>query len=293
MSKYISLEYLTQNNPNPKGVQFKGIFGDRSIGKTHGLLKHLFKNRVEGQAFLILRRNSLELNFKPFVQKYGEAFDIDLEIKGNTICDFDNGKILAYFSALSLSERSKHNNYDFPYITDIIVDEVYAEKPNRNEFSQLQTWITTVSRRTNYPFHPVTVWLLGNYNYGYSPIMDALGVSAVNGSKQKTNDGVYLFSEMESPANVINVSNPLVRKMEINEGNVPVIDWVINKQGYALYDFGVHCYIATVDKATQAYNMSVKRVLLRNVMAKKGIPPLYVENYECLRFVDLPKGVLE
>ena len=43
MSKYIDFEYLKQNNPNPTGIQYKGLFGNRSIGKTHGVLKHLVR----------------------------------------------------------------------------------------------------------------------------------------------------------------------------------------------------------------------------------------------------------
>lgn len=102
--KFVSFEYLTQNNPNPNGVQYKGLFGNRSIGKTHGVLKHVWKNLKDGTAFMILRRNKLELNFQPFVQKYGAAFGVEWSIHGNAIVE--NGeRIVGYFSALSLAER--------------------------------------------------------------------------------------------------------------------------------------------------------------------------------------------
>ncbi len=233
MGKYIDFEYLKQNNPCPDGIQFKGLFGNRSIGKTHGVLKHVWKSRKQGTAFLILRRNKLELNFQPFVQKYSAAFETEWEIDSNMLMERrtvnKDGKevtynnIIGYFSALSLAERNKHSNFDNPYITDIIVDEVFSEKPNVNEFGQLQTWITTVSRRTGHPFHPVTVWLLGNSDYGYSPILEALGVFGFEGVKQKTSTGVYLFSEMESPKGSINVKCPLIKVHDIWDDYPPII----------------------------------------------------------------------
>ena len=114
--KYITFEYLTQNNPNPDGIQYKGLFGNRSIGKTHGVLKHVWKSLKENTAFMILRRNKLELNFQPFVQKYSAAFETDWSIHGNAIVE--NGeRIVGYFSALSLAERSKHMNFDSPSVT--------------------------------------------------------------------------------------------------------------------------------------------------------------------------------
>lgn len=290
MGKYIDFEYLKQNNPNPEGIQYKGLFGNRSIGKTHGVLKHIWKNRKEGEAFLILRRNKLELNFKPFVQKYSSAFDVEWTLDGNTITE--EGEIIGYFSALSLAERSKNNNYDFPYITDIIVDEVFAEKPNKNEFQQLLLWVTTVSRRTGNPFHPVTVWLLGNFDYGYSPILEGLNIFSFNGVKQKTSDGVFLFSEMPSPRGVINSRNQLVREIDIRECNEPVITWNYQKQSFGLWDMGTHMYVAPVQSSTNVYDLNIKLTLYRLIMRKQSLPPVYVQNYDCLRFIDVPENRL-
>lgn len=286
-SKFITFEYLTQNNPNPNGIQFKGLFGNRSIGKTHGVLKHVWKNLKDNQAFMILRRNKLEMNFQPFVQKYSSAFETEWEVSGNTIVE-NHDKIVGYFSALSLAERSKHMNFDSPYVTDIIVDEVFAERPNKNEWQQLQTWITTLSRRTGHPFHPVTVWLLGNFDYGYSPILDALGISSLNGKKQKTKDGVYLFSDMKSPDGALNVRSPLIREIEIRPDNEPVLTWVYMKKAFGLYDMGAHMYIAPIEKATQPYDFTTRQALFRLCVRKVGIPRVYVANYECLRFLDIP-----
>lgn len=287
MSKYISFEYLTQNNPNPNGIQYKGLFGDRSIGKTHGVLKYVYKNLKDGEAFMILRRNKLELNFQPFVQKYSAAFEVDWEIDGNTIVE-DHDRIIGYFSALSLAERAKHSNFDAPYVTHIIVDEAFAEKPNKNEFQQLETFITTLARRSGHPFHPVTVWLLGNSDYGYSPILEALGVFAFNGKKQKTDKGVFLFSDMSSPANVINVKSPLIKEHEIKPGNYPVLEWTFLKQSYAMFDMGTHYYITNVEKATVPYDFTIRQKMVKMAVRKPGIPRVYVANYECLRFVDDP-----
>lgn len=285
--RYIDFEYLKQNNPNPYGIQYKGLFGNRSIGKTHGVLKHLVKNRKDNTAFMVLRRNKLELNFQPFVQKYSSAFEVDWEIDGNMIVE-NRDTTVAYFSALSLAERSKHNNFDSPYVTDIIVDEVFAEKPNKNEFQQLETWITTLSRRTGHPFHPITVWLLGNFEYGYSPILDKLGIFSFNGKKQKTESGVYLFSDMSSPANVLNVRSPLIKEMEIHEGNKAVLEWTFLKQSFAMYDMGNHMYIANIDRATTPYDFKIRQTIVRLAVRKVGIPRVYVANYDCLRFLDDP-----
>jgi hypothetical protein len=287
MSKYISFEYLTQNNPNPNGIEYRGLFGNRSIGKTHGVLKYVYKNLKDNQAFMVLRRNKLELNFQPFVTKYSAAFETDWQIDGNMIVE-NRDKVIGYFSALSLAERSKHMNFDSPYVTDIIVDEVFAEKPNKNEFQQLETFITTLSRRTGHPFHPIRVWLLGNNEYGYSPILDALGVFASNGRKQKTENGVYLFSEMESPANVLNVKSPLIREIDIKDGNSPVLEWTFLKQSFGLFDCGTHMYIKNIDKATMPYDLSIRQNLVKMCVRKVGIPRVYVANYECLRFLDDP-----
>lgn len=286
-NKYINFEYLKQNNPNAKGIQFKGLFGDRSIGKTHGVLKHLIKTRQPGTAIMILRRNKLELNFQPFVTKYANAFELDWSIEGNSIIQ-DHDEIVAYFSALSLSERSKHNNYDTPYVTDIIVDEVFAEKPNKNEFQQLETWITTLSRRTGHPFHPITVWLLGNSDYGYSPILDSLGIFRFNGLKQKTENGVYLFSDMQSPANVLNVKSPLIKEIEVRKDNTPVLEWNFLSQSYGLYDMGTHMYIKTIEKANTPYDFNIRNMIIKLCVRKVGIPRVYVQNYDCLRFIDEP-----
>jgi hypothetical protein len=303
MAKYIDFEYLKQNNPCPNGIQFKGLFGDRSIGKTHGVLKHVWKTRKTGTAFLILRRNKLELNFQPFVTKYSAAFDTEWEIDSNMLLEkrvvsndekeVVNKNVIGYFSALSLAERNKHSNFDNPYITDIIVDEVFAEKPNVNEFQQLQTWITTVSRRTGFPFHPVTVWLLGNSDHGYSPILEGLGVFGFEGCKQKTTNGVYLFSEMNSPEGVLNVKNPLIKPHVIKPDNAPLISWSFKGRCFALYDFGHYVYIANVEKANMAYDGKVKDFVTRSIMLKDAIPPVYVSSYECLRFVLTPSARLE
>lgn len=294
MGKYIDFEYLKQNNPNPQGVQFKGLFGNRSIGKTHGVLKHIWKERKPGEAFLILRRNKLELNFKPFVQKYSSAFGVEWELEGNTIVEINetDKNIIGYFSALSLAERSKNNNYDFPYITHIIVDEVFAEKPNKNEYQQLMLWITTVSRRTGNPFHPVTVWLLGNFDYGYSPILEGLNIFSFNGLKQKTKDGVYLFSDMPSPEGVQGARNPLVRDIEINEGNEPILTWNYQKLAFGLWDMGNHIYIAPVESSTNVYDLNIKLMIFRLIMRKQSLPPVFVKNYDCLRFIDIPENRL-
>lgn len=294
MGKYIDFEYLKQNNPNPQGVQFKGLFGNRSIGKTHGVLKHIWKERKPGEAFLILRRNKLELNFKPFVQKYSSAFGVEWELEGNTIVEIDetDKNIICYFSALSLAERSKNNNYDFPYITHIIVDEVFAEKPNKNEYQQLMLWITTVSRRTGNPFHPVTVWLLGNFDYGYSPILEGLNIFSFNGLKQKTKDGVYLFSDMPSPEGVQGARNSLVRDIEINEGNEPILTWNYQKLAFGLWDMGNHVYISPIESSTNVYDLNIKLMIFRLIMRKQSLPPVYVKNYECLRFIDIPENRL-
>lgn len=285
--RYIDFEYLKQNNPNPNGIQYKGLFGNRSIGKTHGVLKHLHKTRKDNTAFMVLRRNKLELNFQPFVTKYSAAFDTDWQIDGNMIVE-NRDTTIAYFSALSLAERSKHNNFDSPYVTDIIVDEVFAEKPNKNEFQQLETWITTLSRRTGHPFHPITVWLLGNFDYGYSPILDTLGIFAFNGKKQKNENGVYLFSDMPSPANVLNVRSPLIKEIEIHEGNKPVLEWTFLKQSFGMYDMGTHMYIANIDKATTPYDFKIRQNIIRLAVRKVGIPRVFVANYDCLRFLDDP-----
>lgn len=285
--RYIDFEYLKQNNPKPDGIQYKGLFGNRSIGKTHGVLKHLYKNRKDNTAMMILRRNKLELNFQPFVQKYAAAFETEWEIDSNMIVE-NRDTTIAYFSALSLAERYKHHNFDSPYVTDIIVDEVYAEKPNKNEFQQLETWITTLSRRTNHPFHPITVWLLGNYDYGHSPILEALGIFAFNGKKQKNENGVFLFSDMESPANVLNVKSPLIKDIEIREGNEPVLEWTFMKQSFAMYDMGTHMYIKNIEKAKTPYDFSIRQAIFKMAIRKVGIPRVYVANYECLRFIDDP-----
>lgn len=286
-NKFITFEYLTQNNPNPNGIQFKGLFGNRSIGKTHGVLKHVYKNLKDNTAFMILRRNKLELNFQPFVQKYSQAFETEWHIEGNMIIE-NRDKIIGYFSALSLAERAKHNNFDSPYVTDIIVDEVFAEKPNKNEFQQLETWITTLSRRTGHPFHPVTVWLLGNFDYGYSPILDALEIFSFNGKKQKTKNGVYLFSDMPSPAGVVNVKSPLIREFEIHPNNKPVLEWTYQKQSFGLYDMGHHMYIKNIDKANVPYDFTIRQNIVKLCVRKVGIPRVYVANYDCLRFIDDP-----
>lgn len=287
MSKYISFEYLTQNNVNPDGIEYKGLFGNRSIGKTHGVLKYIYKNLKNNEAFMILRRNKLELNFQPFVTKYSSAFDTDWSIDSNMIVE-NRDTVIGYFSALSLAERSKHMNFDSPYVTDIIVDEVFAEKPNKNEFQQLETFITTLSRRTGHPFHPIRVWLLGNNEYGYSPILDSLGVFASNGRKQKTENGVFLFSEMESPASVLNVKSPLIREILIREDNHAVLEWTFLKQSFGLFDCGTHMYIKNIERATSPYDLTTKQNLLRMCLRKVGIPRVFVQNYECLRFIDDP-----
>lgn len=303
MGWYIDFEYLKQNNPCPDGVQFKGLFGNRSIGKTHGVLKHVWKSRKAGTAFLILRRNKLELNFHPFAMKYSAAFETEWEIDSNMLIESKsvsvsekkliNKNIIGYFSALSLAERNKHSNYDNPYITDIIVDEVFSEKPNVNEFEQLQTWITTVSRRTRTPFHPVTVWLLGNSDYGYSPILENLGVYGFDGHKQKKENGVYLFSEMDSPKGSINAKNPLIKPHVVRVDNQPIISWSFKARCFAMYDFGHYVYITNAEKANLAYDGKVKDFVTRTIIRKDGIPPVYVSSYECLRFVLCPSARLE
>lgn len=287
MSKYVSIEYLTQNNPNPDGIQYKGLFGNRSIGKTHGVLRYLYNKRKSNEAFMILRRKNTELNFGPFCKKFSAAFDTSWTTEANMIIEH-NDETIGYFGALSLAESGKHLNFDSPYVTDIIVDEVYATKPNKNEFTELETWISTLSRRTGHPFHPVTVWLLGNYDYGYSPILDALGVFSFDGKKQKTSNGVYLFSDMDSPDNVLNVKSPLIKKFEIHPDNDPVLEWTHLKQHFAMYDLGMHMYICKTDRAKQPYDHNIRERIIRHAIRKVGIPRVYIQDYDCMRFIDHP-----
>lgn len=299
MAKYVSLEYVTQNTVNPDGIEYKGVFGNRSIGKTHNVLKYIYKNRKKGEAFMILRRNKLELNLEPFVQKFSSAFEVDWRVEGDKIVEYPMdvmvgrknkpvGEIVAYFDALSLAERGKHKNYDAPYVTQIIVDEVYAEKPNKNEFHQLETWVTTLSRRTGFPFHPITVWLLGNNEYGISPIMESLGVFPFNGLKQKNRFGVFLFSTMQSPEHVINVKSKYIKEVKIKPKNQPIITWSYKKQSYALYDCGTFCYIKRIEKGERAYDFQVRQIVYNKIVSKAGLPPIFVETYDCLRFAELP-----
>jgi len=287
MSKYVSLEYLTQNNPQPNGIQYKGLFGNRSIGKTHGVLKYLQKKRKHNEAFMILRRKKTELNFEPFCKKFGAAFEVEWEVDGNMIIE-NHEETVAYFGALSLAETGKHFNFDSPYVTDIIVDEVYAQNPNKDEFMQLETWISTLSRRTGHPFHPVTVWLLGNFDYGYSPILDSLGIYPFNGKKQKTENGVYLFSDMDSPDNVLNVKSPLIKEFTIKPDNAPVLEWTHLKQNFAMYDMGMHMYICKTDKAKTPFDHTIRDKIVRHAVRKMGIPRVYIQDYDCMRFIDHP-----
>jgi len=291
MANYVRLEYIFYNNPKPSGVQFKGVFGDRSIGKTHGVLNYLCNNIQENESILFLRRNKLEMNFAPFVSKYSAAFNQNWKLEKNTIsCD---KKVIMYLSALSLAERGKHNNYENPHITNIIIDEVFCEKPNKNEFQEMQTWITTVSRRTGFPFHPITIWLLGNHNYGHSPIMENLGIYASGGKKQKTDNGVYLFSDTPSPKSVINVKNPLIKNIEISKDNFPILSWWFNKIAYGLFDCGAFLYIKEVETASSPFNFDIKCSINTKIILKQRIPPIYVQNYECLRFFSVEKGRIQ
>lgn len=286
-NKYVDFEYLKQNNPNPNGIQYKGLFGDRSLGKTHGVIKYLTDNLPEGQALMILRRNKLELNFEPFAQKYGTAFGKDWEIDGKTMVE-NHDRIIAYLNALSLAERGKHDNYDAPYVTNIIVDEAFATKPNKEEFNELQTWIGTLSRRTGHPFHPVTVWLIGNSDYGYSPILEKLGIFKSNGNKQKTKDGVYLFSDKASPEHVVNVKSPFIKQFTIYSDNEPMVEWNHLNCSYGLFDLGQHMYIKKIDKAKKPYDFEIQSQIVRYAIRKVGIPRVYVEDYDCLRFLSEP-----
>lgn len=298
--KYVDIEYLTQNTINPFGIEYKAVCGDRSIGKTHAVVKYIYKNRIaKGMTFGLICRNRLETDFTAFISKYSALFNKEWQQLGDDIIEYLDDdepigkkkkreyRIIFKILPLSMYERLKRNNFENPHIDGLLFDECYAENPNKDEFKQLQTIITTVARRTGLPNAPLEVWLTGNHQYGYSPILEGLNIHPDNGRKQKSKDGIFLFSDIESPPNVINVKSNLIKDYKINEGLQPIITWSYNKNNYALYDLGFFAYICRVEKARYNYDLSIRKAINNVVMKKRGLPPLYVQDYNCLRFVTI------
>ena len=171
------------------GAEWNFIIGGRNLGKSfcikieEGLKKSWAEHKP---TFMLVRRYDLEC--KPsHIENYFADVDVEaitngqyniITAKGGTIYfstyDFDTGKTkqgIACGKYVSLSSSTHIKSEAFPYITDVINEEICATKYLDNEVRLLFNLISTIARSRK-----VTIWGIGNTVNRMNPYFNYFGI---------------------------------------------------------------------------------------------------------------------
>lgn len=187
------------------------VIGERSNGKTYGVLEHALDRYLNhGYQLAVIRRNK-----EDFRSKRGSQMFESLECNGfgrNVIKEKTKGRYdcIYYFAgrwflakydakldkripssqpfaiAFALTDMEHDKSTSYPYIHTCLMDEALSRRPIENEFVLLTNCLSTIIRDRG-PEDDIEIWLLGNTVNKYSPIFSEMGISKYIG-KMKPGD---------------------------------------------------------------------------------------------------------
>lgn len=181
------------------------IIGERGVGKSYGIKKHVVKHFLKtGRKFIYLRRFETELNktlkgneFFKDIETDSELIKYKFNVSGHKLmCD---GKQCGY--AIPLSKASIYKSVPFPDVDYIIYDEFLITTNTyhylQDEPMQLLDFIETVARlRDN-----IRVFLLGNNISIVNPYFDYFNITLPYNSDIKTfKKGTILINYIKNQA---------------------------------------------------------------------------------------------
>ena len=181
------------------------IIGERGVGKSYGIKKHVIKRFIKkNRKFIYLRRYETELDkslkdnefFKDII-KDPELKDHKMYIKGTKF--YVDGKVAGY--AIPLSKAIIFKSVPFPDVDIIIYDEFLIEESTyhyiKNEPEKMLDFMETVGRLRN----NLKVFLLGNSTSIVNPYFDYFNISLPYNSDIKTfKEGLILINYIRNEA---------------------------------------------------------------------------------------------
>lgn len=187
-----------------KKATYNVIFGERSNGKTYGLLKYAIETYFKtGGTLAIVRRwkediigkraseifNAINVNGEVEKISGGKYTGITYYASKYYFCTYDDkGKAIyndtdIFAWAFALSETEHNKSISYPTITTIMFDEFLTRQLYLNdEFVLFMNTISTIVRqRTN-----VTIFMLGNTVNKYCPYFAEMGLNHILQMQQGT-----------------------------------------------------------------------------------------------------------
>lgn len=206
------MKYYNINPILKKKCIYNIIIGERSNGKTYGVLSHAIKEYFKtGGTLAIIRRWREDIigrratdifsalnkdgvvkelsggHFEGITYFAGKFYLYILDDKGKII--YNDKDIIGYTFSLSDVEHNKSISY--PTITNIIFDEFLTNKTYlNNEFIHFMNTVSTIVRQRE----NVIIFMLGNTVNKYSPYFTEMGITGIPTMKQGTID-VYKYGD--------------------------------------------------------------------------------------------------
>lgn len=213
MEKEKKKKYYTLKNILGKKATYNLIIGERSNGKTYGVLKYCVEQYFKtGGTFAIIRRWQEDLRGK----RAGEVFsalNVNGEISKISKGLFDRivysagkfylgnydenlGKavysdndVIAY--AFTLADTEHNKSISYPTITNILFDEFITNRVYlQNEFIHFMNTVSTIIRDRN----NVKIFMLGNTVNRFCPYFNEMGLNNIPNMKQGNID-IYRYGD--------------------------------------------------------------------------------------------------
>lgn len=223
--KFYSLDKI-----NAKDCTYNLVIGERSNGKTYGVLKYAIQNYFEtgGGQLAIVRRwqedirgkraseifSALLINNEVEALSGGEFTGIYYYASKFYFCNYDDsgkpiyndGDIFAHAFALSDTEHNK--SISFPLIKTIMFDEFLTRGTYlKDEFILFMNTISTIVRQRT----DVKIYMLGNTVNKYSPYFKEMGLTHISKMVQGSID-IYSYGESSLKVAVEYASSDSSRK---------------------------------------------------------------------------------
>lgn len=197
-----------------KDAVYNIIIGQRSNGKTYGLLKYGIQNYFKtGKQFALLRRWDIDIKMKRATSMFSVLNNDNVVTKASkgeyTHIVYNTGK---FFTAtydddlkryiysednccgfiFSLSAMEHDKSISFPNVNLIIFDEFLSVQHNYlfNEFNVFMNVISTIVRNRD----DIKIFMLGNTVDKYSPYFSNMGLNHITEQKQGTIE-VYSYGD--------------------------------------------------------------------------------------------------
>lgn len=178
------------------------IIGERGVGKSYGIKKHVIKRFIKtGEQFIYVRRYETEIKKLLRNNKFFEDICNDPELSMFTLtCNGNrllvNGKVAGY--AIPLSKSSTYKSDPFPKVSNIIFDEFLINNNTyhylENEPVQLMEFIETIGR-----LRDIKIFMLGNNTTIVNPYFAYFKINVPYNSEIKTyKDGLILVNYIKN-----------------------------------------------------------------------------------------------